>query len=148
MRFRSKENFSVDAFLADLDSHALMKKRGVKREFIPKWFDSEIQAAVATRNHLHRKATLKNNALNWRDYCSGRNRMFHVIRNAKRSFYGNSINNLENPKNFWRIIRSLAPSKCSKLPNHSTVDDKNYHDYYDIANLFNENFVNISSSVQ
>ena len=32
------------------------------REFIPEWFNSEIQATVVTRNHLHRKATLKNNA--------------------------------------------------------------------------------------
>ena len=106
-----------------LDSHAPLKKRRVEREFIPKWFNSEIQAAIATRNHLHRKATLTNNALNWRDYCSARNRMVHLIRDAKRSFYRNSINNnLEDPTNLWRIIRSLAPSKCSKLPNHLTVN--------------------------
>ena len=75
--------------------------------------------------------------------------MVHLIRNAKRSFYQNSINNnLENHKNLWRIIRSLALSKCYKLPNHLTVNDKNYHDHYDFANLFDEYFVNISSSVQ
>ena len=45
---------------------------------------------------------------------------------------------------FYRLL----PSKCFKLPIHLTVDDKNYHDYYDIANLFNERFANISSSVQ
>ena len=58
------------------------------------------------------------------------------------------VYNLENPKNLWRIIRSLAPAKCSKLPNHLTIDGMNYHDYYDIANLFKEHFANISSSVQ
>ena len=127
-----------------------MKKRHVKREFIPEWFNSEIQAAIATRNHLHRKAVMTNNASNWCEYRSARNRVVDLIRNhAKRSFYRNSINNnLENPKNLWRIIRSLAPSKCSKLPNHLTIDGRNYHDYYDIANLFNEHFANISSSVQ
>ena len=62
----------------------------------------------------------------------------NIIRNA----------NLENPKNLWRIIRSLAPSKCSKLPNHLTINGLNYHDYYDIANLFNQHFANISSSIQ
>ena len=55
---------------------------------------------------------------------------------------------IENPKNLWGIIRSLAPSKCSKLPNHLIIDGVNYHDYYDIANFFNEHFANISSSVQ
>lgn len=93
---------------------------------------------------------MTNNASNWCEYRSARNRVVDLIRNhAKRSFYRNSINNnLENPKNLWRIIRSLAPSKCSKLPNHLTIDGRNYHDYYDIANLFNEHFANISSSVQ
>ena len=127
----------------------LWKKRRVKREFIPEWFNSEIQATVVTRNHLHRKATLRTNASNWCDYCLARNRVVHLIRNAKCYFYRNSINNsLENPENLWCIIRSLLPSKCSKLPVHLTVDDKKYHDYYDIANLFNEHLANISSSVQ
>ena len=136
-------------FKSVLDSHAPLKKRRVNREFIPEWFNSEIQAAIAKRNHLHRKAKLTNNALSWRDYRSARNRVVHLIRFAKRSFYRNSINNnLENPKNLWRIIRSLAPSKCSKLPNHLVIDGTNYHDYYDIANVFNEHFANISSSVQ
>ena len=139
----------VSLFKSVLDSHAPLKKRRVKREYIPEWFNSEIQTAIATRNHLHRKAILINYALNWREYRSARNRVVHLIRYAKRSFYRNSINNnLENPKNLWRIIRSLAPSKCSKLPNHLTIDGMNYHDYYDIANFFNEHFANISSSVQ
>ena len=104
---------------------------------------------MVTRNHLHRKATLTNNALNWRGYYLARNRVVHLIRNVKRYFYRNSINNnLENPKNLWCIIRSLLPSKFSKLPTHLTVDDRSYHDYYDFANLFNEHFAYISSSVQ
>ena len=139
----------VSLFKSVLDSHAPLKKRRVKREYIPEWFNSEIQTAIATRNHLHRKAILTNYALNWREYRSARNRVVHLISYAKRSFYRNSINNnLENSKNLWRIIRSLAPSKCSKLPNHLTIDGMNYHDYYDIANFFNEHFANISSSVQ
>ena len=32
-------------------------------------------------------------------------------------------------------IRSLSPSKCSELPNHLTVNDKDDHGYYDFANL-------------
>ena len=47
-----------------------MARRVTEREFLPEWFNSEIQAAIATRNHLHRKAFLTNNALNWPDYCA------------------------------------------------------------------------------
>ena len=81
-------------------------------------------------------------------YRSARNRVVYIIRNAKRSFYRNSINNnVKNPKNLGRIIRYLAPSKCSKLPNHLIINGLNYHDYYDIENLFNEHFANISSAI-
>lgn len=97
---------------------------------------------------MHKRACLDLTSSNWRDYRSARNKVVHLIRNAKRSFYRDSINkNLDNPKNLWRIIRSLAPSKCSNLPSHLTIDGKNYYDYREIANLFNEHFVNISSSV-
>ena len=65
-------------FKSVLNSHASLKKRRVKREFIPEWFNSEIQAAIATRNHLHRKAILTNDALNWREYRSARNRVVHL----------------------------------------------------------------------
>ena len=74
-----------------LGSHAPLKKRRVKREFIPEWLNSEIHAAIATRNYLHRKAVTTNNASHWREYRSARNRVVHIIRNAKRSFYRNSI---------------------------------------------------------
>ena len=95
-------------FRSVLDSHAPLKKaacqKGIHTWMVQQW----IQATVVTRNHLHRKATLTNNASNWRDYCLARNRVVHLIRNAKRYFYRNSINNhLENPKNLWCIIRSL-----------------------------------------
>ncbi|CAH3017689.1 unnamed protein product [Porites evermanni] len=142
MLFRSKNNFSVDTFLADLECLPWSTMDMYSEP-------NEALTAIATRNHLHRKAILTNDALNWREYRSARNRVVHLIRYAKRSFYRNSINNnLENPKNLWRIIRSLAPSKCSKLPDHLTIDGMSYHDYYDIANFFNEHFANISSSVQ
>lgn len=100
------------------------------------------------RNDLHKRASIDNTTSSWRDNRSARNKVVYIIRNAKRSFYRDSINNnLDNPKNLWRIIRSLAPSKCSNLPSHLTIDGKNYHDYHEIANLFNEHFVNISSTV-
>ena len=85
-------------FKSVLDSHAPLKKRRVKRKFIPEWFNSEIQAAIAGQNHLHRKEVTITIASNWLEYRSARNRVVHNIRNDKRSFYRNSINNnLENP---------------------------------------------------
>ena len=50
-------------FKSVLDSHAPLKKRRVKRLFIPEWFNTEIQglqAATAARKNWHKKAILEN----------------------------------------------------------------------------------------
>ena len=51
-------------------ARAVIKKRRVKRLFILEWFNSEIQAAIAARSNLHKKAILENSPSNWKDYRS------------------------------------------------------------------------------
>ena len=78
----------------------------------------------------------------------GADQVVHLIRKAKRDFYRNSINcNLDNPKNLWKKIRNLAPSRCSNLLSHLLVDGIIYDSHIDIANLFNAHLVNIASLV-
>ena len=84
----------------------------------------------------------------WDAYRRARNSVVHVIRNAKRAFYRDAIkSNLDNPKNLWKIIRNITPSKCSNLPSHLSVDGKIVSNNTEIANLFNQHFANITSSV-
>jgi hypothetical protein len=54
------------------------------------------------------------------------------------------------PENLWKIIRNIDRSKCCYLPNYLVIDD---HDQkitnpYDIANIFNGHFANITASVK
>ena len=90
-----------------------------------------------------------NTTICWRDFRSARNRVVHWIRDAKRTSYSNSINaNLDNPTNLCKIIRNIAPSKSSNLPNHLTIDWQTFTDPKDIANLFNHHFGNITDPVK
>ena len=68
-------------------------------------------------NHLHQKETLTNNALNWRDYCSARNREVHLIRNTKRSFYWDSTT-LKIVKTFGALFVVLHPPN---VPNYQII---------------------------
>ena len=87
--------------------------------------------------------------VSWQNYRTAQNRVVHLIRHAKQVFYRNSINaNLDNPKNLWKIIRNIAPSKCSNLPNHLTIDGTTFSDPKAIADLFNDHFANITNSVK
>ena len=132
-----------------LNSHAPLKKKRVKRLHQPEWFTDEFSDAIKKRNNLHQRAISINTTICWRDFRSARNRVVHLIRDAKRTFYSNSINaNLDNPKNLWKIIRNIAPSTSSNLPNNLTIDGKTFADPKDIANLFNHHFGNITDSVK
>ena len=51
-------------FKSVLDWHASLKKRRVKRIFIPEWFNSEIGATTAARKNWHKKAVLENSPSN------------------------------------------------------------------------------------
>ena len=75
--------------------------------------------------------------------------MIHLIKRAKKNYYNKAIKeNLDKPKNLWKIIRNISPTKCVNLPNHVVINDKQYSNASDIANLFNEHFSNITNSVQ
>ena len=121
------------------------KTRRVKIQHRPEWFSATISSAIKQRKNLHRQAiryNTDNTELHWRAYRLARNQVIYLIRKAKRDFYRNSIN-----CNLWKIIRNLAPSQSSNLPNHLLVDGTIYDSHIDIANLFNAHFVNIASSV-
>ncbi|CAB4022001.1 Hypothetical predicted protein, partial [Paramuricea clavata] len=175
--YRSLKNFSAEQFVADLknipwntldmftdvneavehwyslfndclNNHAPLKTKRVKRVNQPEWFSCEISEAIKKRNYLHHCAISTNTPLSWQYYRTARNRVVHLIRDAKRTFYTNSINaNLDNPKNLWKIIRNLAPSNHSNSPNHLTIDGKTLTNPKDIADSFNDHFTNIRNSV-
>ena len=64
-------------------ARSVIQKRRVKLLFFPEWFNSEIQATIAARNILPKKAILENSPSNWKDYRSARSRVVHLIRNVK-----------------------------------------------------------------
>ena len=73
----------------------------------------EIQAAIAARNNLHKKAILENSPLNWKDCRCARNRVVHPIRNAKRSFYPTQLKTvLKILKIAGSITVVLSPKKA------------------------------------
>ena len=84
----------------------------------------------------------------WDAYRRARNSVVHMIRNANRAFYRDAIkSNVDNPKNLWKIIRNITPSKCSNLPSHLSIDGKIVSNNTEVAILFNQHFANITSSV-
>ena len=67
----------------------------------------------------------------------------------KKDFIQDSItNNSKNPKELWKTIKKIIPSKCSSGPTKLTDDQDNEITNDDkMANMFNDYFVSIGESL-
>ena len=118
LTFRNYNTFSTERFLNDLlslecihdtdwCSSLLDSKwyefRHLKIKSNP-WFDPDILAMIYRRDYLKRKAIACKDRRLWQDYRSQRNAVTRVIRQRKRNYYDEKINeNQSNPKNYGKF---------------------------------------------
>ena len=174
MKFRSFTSFNNDSFLHDLaaaswelvdltdnidiamsmwnaifnkicDMHAPYVVRRVKRFSQPGWMSSEIRDAMNKRDKLLKQANLDRTKLI--DYRLARNVVVHMIKKAKRDHLIEVLSkNGSNASAVWKLYNNIAKPKDFKNP-PMVVNGTTLSEHCDIANAFNEYFVNISKSV-
>ena len=70
-----------------------------------------------------------------------RNEVYSIIRNSKKSYYQNLLNNLKNDiKRSWQAINERVIFKCSskRTIKEFIFNNKSYTGNYDMGNLLNE----------
>ncbi len=111
---------------------------------------SGLLQSVHTKNKLYKQHKIKNNDEASRKYKLYNNKLEHLKRIAKKSYYTNEINKYKSdPKNMWNIIKSIINRKNKKpnLPDHFQYNNKYLTNLDDIANNFNKYFATIGSSL-
>ena len=100
-----------EKLLMVFDSVAPIMTKRVKGKPSP-WLNSEIKAAMNTRDYLLRKYRKSKNEIHHNDYKRKRNEVNKMIRKSKSS---HNIRILEetagNPDKFWRSVKRIYPSK-------------------------------------
>ena len=133
----------VDKFTNICDKHAPVKTIRFKHNSCP-WLDhrDDIFNAMHERDYHHNKALHCSEGQNdhWNQYKMFRNKVNVMMRDAKREYYTNEINNSQGDMSkMWKTLKELLPNKKGNLnvfPSTSKSD-------MDLANDLNKHFTNI-----
>ena len=115
-------------FLSVLNKHAPLISKQVHVNRLPGWFNSSIRKARSTRDKFLKEDMRSNSAEAWSQFRKWR----------KNSYYKNPlIDNINNPRQLWKIFKNLVPSKNISSPSALVIDDIKIIDRKEIANQFN-----------
>ena len=138
IQFRNFKNYSSERFVADLHSaswegvdksltvneawnvfksklinlienHAPLQSRRVRAESLP-WVTFDIRTLMRKRNFHHKRAQKTKSTDDWDKYreLRLRNKTTRLIRDAKRDFYSNTINeNKSDSAKLWKTLKSV-----------------------------------------
>ena len=91
-------------FVEAVNKHASMRKRKVKSESSP-WTTAELRQKMGKRNFLRKQEVKQNSHQAWNDYKKARNEVNASIREARATFFNDSINKHSgNLKEIWNVI--------------------------------------------
>ena len=135
----------LDLFLQVVDKHVPLKQHRVKHKNQPQWMSPEILEAIKCRD---RQKSLGNE----NEYKILRNKVIKLIHNSKKTQYQSFIdNNKGNPGSIYKIFQEVGAGKGKQRQSTITsinVGDTQIDDSTEMANEFNDFFVNIASKLK
>ena len=130
--------------LKHLNIHAPIKTKRVKTKRLPYWFTpeiAEIQKRRDTRKRLKR----------WDDYRKFRNKTRQLIKQAKRKYFSESVNNCKDTKAIWKHLRAVttgSKSSPSNLPSEIIINNERITGSENIASTLNKYFASVAEQFQ
>ena len=135
-----------DLFLEVVDKNIPIKEHRVKHRNQPQWLTPDILDAMKCRD---RHKSLGNDA----QYKYWRNKVISLIRKAKQEKYETYIEtNKEKPGSILKLFQEVGAGKGAKkqssISSIKTSEDQCSEDPAEIADTFNDFFVNIASKIK
>ena len=135
----------LDLFSQVVDKHVPIKQHRVKHKTQPQWMSPEILDAMKCRDR-HKAVG------NEDEYKIWRNKVLKLNQNAKKLQYQTFINNNKgNPSSIYKIFQEVGAGKGKHRQSNVTsvkVGDTLIDDSTEMANEFNNFFVNIASKLK
>lgn len=131
-------------FLEIVNKHAPMKSHRIKRKYQPEWLTPEILDCMKQRNKYKINGKMD-------EYKYTRNKVSSMIDEAKNEVYKNKIEEgKDDPRSIWKIFRQFGTSNKTNEKDDINIiaDDNIISNDQDIANIFNEFFVNIAANLR
>ena len=117
-----------------------------RHKIIKPWTTYGILNSVYEKNRLYRKQLKSKSESDRHNYRQYRNKLNHIIRQARKKYFENSFNRYNNNiKNTWKTLNQLMGRKKSQsLPCTFSLDGINESNPKTIANAFNEHFSTVA----
>ena len=141
----SKWDELKNVFIKLSNEHAPIQFRRLKNKSNP-WFDADILAMIYRRDYLKRKAIVCKDRRLWQDYRSQRNAVTRVIRQRKRNYYDEKINeNQSNPNKLWNVLNQLTgKQQRDDIPGDLNAND--FNDYFTSVGSDTVSYLNVAES--
>ena len=135
----------TDLFLETVDKNVPIRQHRVKHKNQPQWITPHILDAIKSRD---RYKSLGND----HEYKYWRNKVTRLIKESKKVQYQTYIdNNKNNPGSIYKLFQEVGAGKgCKKQSNITSIinNGSQIEDPTEIANIFNDFFVNVASRIK
>ena len=141
----------VNIFNLLLDKHCPVKKICItnKKDSKP-WFTNGLRNACKKKNTLYKQFLRCQNKTVEEKYKKYKNKLTNILRCSEKSYYDDLLKlNQNDIKGTWKVLNSIVKksnySAC--YPEHFLENNKNISSKIDIANGFNNFFVNVGPNL-
>ena len=119
------------------------------KNYRPDWMTKELIEQIKDRDYFYKKAKKTGDEDSWNIAKFLRNVTNSNIRQAKREYVLEELKrNADNPKKFWKTIRTVIPSKKDWVQRDILLkDDKGAVDKQDVAQYINNYFINVGNPI-
>ena len=148
----SKAERLNDSIKFIVNKHAPIKpaSRSKVKQLSKPWISGGLLKSIKTKQKLYRSHFLSRHPLRMQQYKKYSNMLNRLKEKAKNDYFTNQFKKAHNDlKLTWKIIGSLTKRKTRKqiLPTRLIKNDIIYENQQDIANQFNNHFINVGSSL-
>ena len=128
------------------ESFPLKTKTVTQKYFNNPWHSPAVKKLSNARIKYHN--LLKENIITQAEYARFRNKITSHVRSCKEKFYQNCFSrNFANIRATWKNIRLICNGYQDRSIDKITIDGINYKDSINVANLFNNFFINIANEL-
>lgn len=139
-------NFFYSEFINVVNKHAPLRTIRVKGRHLP-WINSYLINLYKKRDMAWRKYRLSKGLDDWETYRQLRNFCKTETRNAKSTYYKNSLSQeFRNPKQFWNKLNGMLNRSDKKHIGQLNINNIATSDPELISNAFNKHFTSIGGS--
>ena len=141
------QNFSSSINKLYTECFPLKTKLVTDRYFRNPWHNSAVKNLSDAREKYH--SLYKLDLVSHREYSIYRNRITSLIRKHKENYFQNLFQrNMNNIKNTWKNIKLVCNNSSRKNIESIIWNDTKYTSDKDIAEIFNNFFVNIAKDIE